>query len=67
MLLAMLVEPDGIWQMQLFHINQSEESSKITIMSDTTCGQFHKRPIKKHPTTAPTLHEWALSEVSEGA
>ena len=31
--------------MQLFQINQSEESSKITIMSDTTCSQFHQRPI----------------------
>ena len=26
-------------------INQSEESSKITIMSDTTCVQLHQRPI----------------------
>ena len=31
--------------MQLFQINQSEDSSKITIMSDTTCGQLHQRPI----------------------
>ena len=37
--------------MQLFQINESEDSSKITIMSDTTCGKFHQRPI----TTAPTL------------
>ena len=36
---------DGILQMQLFQINQSEDSSKITIMSDTTCGQLHLRPI----------------------
>ena len=34
-----------MWQMQLFQINQSEDSSKITILSDTTCGQLHQRPI----------------------
>ena len=45
MLLAMLVLLDSIWQMQLFQINQIEDSSKITIMSDTTCGQLHQRPI----------------------
>ena len=45
MLLDMLVLLDSILQMQLFQINQSEDSSKITIMSDTTCGQLHQRPI----------------------
>ena len=45
MLLAMLVLLDSILQMQLFQINQSEDSSKITVMSDTTCGQLHQRPI----------------------
>ena len=45
MLLDMLVLLDSILQMQLFQINQSEESSKITIMSDTTCVQLHQRPI----------------------
>ena len=45
MLLAMLVLLDSILQMQLFQINQSEDSSKITIMSDTTCGQLRQRPI----------------------
>ena len=45
MLLAMLVLLDSILQMQLFQINQSEDSSKITIMSDTTCVQLHHRPI----------------------
>ena len=41
----MLVLLDRILQMQLFQINQSEDSSKITIMSDTTCVQLHQRPI----------------------
>ena len=45
MLLNMLVLLDSILQMQLFQINQSEESSKITIMSDITCVQLHQRPI----------------------
>ena len=36
---------DSILQMQLFQINQSEDSSKISIMSDTNCGQLHQRPI----------------------
>ena len=35
----------GNLQMQLFQINQSEESSKITIMSYTTCVQLHQRPV----------------------
>ena len=45
MLLDMLVLLDSILQMQLFQINQSEDSSKITIMSDTTCSQLYQRPI----------------------
>ena len=45
MLLDMLVLLDSILQMQLFQINQSEDSGKLTIMSDTTCGQLHQRPI----------------------
>ena len=45
MLLNMLVLLDSILQMQLFQINQSEDNSKITIMSDTTCVQLHQRPI----------------------
>ena len=48
MLLAMLVLLDSILQMQLFQINQSEDSSKITIMSDTTCGQLHHISIQLH-------------------
>ena len=52
MLLAMLVLLDSILQMQLFQINQSEDSSKVTIMSDTTCGQLHQRPI-----TTASLYE----------
>ena len=28
--------------MQLFQINQSEDSSKINIMSDPTCGHLHQ-------------------------
>ena len=35
----------GNLQMQLFQINQSEESSKISINAHTTCGQLHQRPI----------------------
>ena len=46
MLLDMLVLLDSILQMQLFQINQSEYSSKITIMCDITFGQLHQRPIK---------------------
>ena len=34
-----------IGQYLVFQINQSEDSSKITVMSDTTCGQLHQRPI----------------------
>ena len=45
MLLDMLVLLDSILQMQLLQINQSEDSSKITIMSDTTYGQLHQRSI----------------------
>ena len=37
--------------MQLFQINQSARSSKITINAHTTIGQLHQRPI----TTASTL------------
>ena len=51
MLLNSLVLPNGIWQMQLFQINQSEDSSKITIMYDNPSRQLHQRSI----TTAPTL------------
>ena len=47
MLLAMLVLPNGIWQMQLFQINQSEDSSKITIMYDNPSGQLHQRSITR--------------------
>ena len=42
----------GNLQMQLFQINQSEESSKITINAHTTCCPLHQLPI----TTASTLH-----------
>ena len=37
--------------MQLFQINQSDESSKITINAHTTCCPLHQLPIK----TASTL------------
>ena len=53
LLLAMLVKLAGNWQMQLFHINQIKESSKITINAHTTSGQLHQRSI----TTASTLSE----------
>ena len=55
MLLNSLVLLNGIWQMQLFQINQSEDSSKITIMYDNPSGQLHQRSI----TTAPTLYRAA--------
>ena len=45
MLLNSLVLPNGIWQMQLFQINQSEDSSKITIMYDNPSGQLHQQSI----------------------
>ena len=45
MLLNSLVLPNGIWQMQLFQINQSEDSSKITIMYNNPSGQLHQRSI----------------------
>ena len=45
MLLNSLVLPNSIRQMQLFQINQSEDSSKITIMYDNPSGQLHQRSI----------------------
>ena len=48
-----LMELAGNWQIQLFQINQSEESSKITINAHTIHGQLHQRSI----TTASTLSE----------
>ena len=56
MLLDMLVLLDSILQMPLFQINQSEDSSKITKMSDTICGQLHQRPI----TSAPNYNRITL-------
>ena len=43
-----MVLPNGIWQMQLVQINQSEDSSKITIMYDNPT-------VQRSITTAPTL------------
>ena len=43
MLLDMLVLLDSILQMQLFQINQSEDSSKINIKFNITCVQLHQR------------------------
>ena len=57
MLLNSLVLPNGIWQMQLFQINQNEDRSKMIIMSHTSAaasyisGPLHQRSI----TTASTL------------
>ena len=45
MLLNSLVLPNGTWQMQLFQINQSEDSSKITIMYNNPSVQLHQRSI----------------------
>ena len=45
MLLAVLMKWTGILQMQLFQINQSEESSKISINSYTTSFPSHEQPI----------------------
>ena len=64
MLLNMLVLLDSILQMQLFQINQSEDSSKITIMSNTTCGQLHQRPITSaslYADSQGTLMKWRFS------
>ena len=58
MLLNSLVLPNGILQMQLFQINQSKDSSKITIMSDTNCGQLHQRPI----TSASSYNRITLNQ-----
>ena len=43
MLLAVLVSLAGNWKMQLFQVNQSEESSKITINAHTISRQSHKQ------------------------
>ena len=51
MLLAVLVLWTGIWQKLLFQINQSEESSKITVNAHTTSCPLHQLPN----TTASTL------------
>ena len=51
MLLAVMMELAGNWQTQLFQINQSKESSKITINTHTTSCPLHQLPI----TTASTL------------
>ena len=47
MLLAVLMKLEwaGILQMQLFQINQSEESSKITINAHTRNCPLHELPI----------------------
>ena len=45
MLLAVLRKWAGILQMQLFQINQSEESSKFTINAHTTSCPLHELPI----------------------
>ena len=45
MLLAVLVQWAGIWQKLLFQINQSEESSKITINAHTTSCPLRQLPI----------------------
>ena len=45
MLLAVLMKWAGILQMQLFQINQSEESSKITINAHTPSCPLHELPI----------------------
>ena len=45
MLLAVLMKWAGILQMQLFQINQSEESNKISINSHTNSGPLHEQPI----------------------
>ena len=64
MLLDMLVLLDSILQMQLFQINQSEDSSKIKIMSDTTCSQLHQRPITTTSLCSNTDSQLNLLTVS---
>ena len=63
MLLAVLVYWEVIWQKILFQINQSEESSKITVNAHTTSSsQLHQRSI----TTASTLVEVFYIQKAEG-
>ena len=40
MLITVLMKWEGILQMQLFQINQSEESSKISINAHTTAASY---------------------------
>ena len=65
MLLNSLVLPNVIWQMQLFQINQSEDSSKITIMYDNPSVQLHQRSITTAPTLTRHFHGGRKENVSE--
>ena len=48
--------------MQLFQINQSEDSSKITIKFNNTCDQLHQRSITTAPTLTTAVHSmWVPS------
>ena len=50
-----------IGQYLVFQINQSEDSSKITIMSDTTCVQLHQRLITTD-ITLPLFYHFPFSK-----
>ena len=52
----------GILQMQLFQINQSEESSKITINAHTTSCPLHEQPITwaAHYMSCPLPMEYSI-------
>ena len=56
MLLAVLMKWADILQMQLFQINQSEESSKITINAHTTSS-----PLPMEYSSLPALNVGLLS------
>ena len=51
MLLVVLMKWAGILQMQLFQINQSEESSKITINAHTPNCPLHELLLHELPIT----------------
>ena len=74
MLLNMLLKPNSIWQMQLFQINQSEDSSKITIMFNNPSGQFHQCSItsafnynRTYSSCDAPLQNWILIAGRRGA
>ena len=60
MLLAVLMKWADILQMQLFQINQSEESSKITINAHTTATKIRAN-VKVSSLARSCLHKISCS------